>query len=292
MKSLFLMMLFCAGAVCAAPAQEVDRIEYASSLNSMVSVIMNWYGSLIQSNELISLSTEESKWHNYRSQYPKAITNIEIESTDLVKLNENNDYQFEIQTIIFNTNSNGVQQGQKFSERFVFNVPFLDTPTIKTVNREQLEIIISESNKNSNSTYFKARQFSYAWLAYLDGVTTIVDFINDNNWLEKAPYSLKIGSLEVTDSIASALLKRNQYLAKGGHLLRSIDVQKNTGLEDNLTLNLIIEWQGENASGKAVIAKIHQEIDIKILKNNSWEVISIKEEHLLPDLKPWQGLLC
>ena len=94
------------------------------------------------------------------------------------------------------------------------------------------------------------------------------------------------------NSIASALLKRNQSLAKGGHLLRSIDVQKNTGLEDNLTLNLIIEWQGENASGKAVIAKIHQEIDIKILKNNSWEVISIKEEHLLPDLKPWQGLLC
>lgn len=295
MKSLFLIILLCAGAVSAAPAQEVDRTEYTSSLNSMVSLIMNWYGSLIQSNDLISLATEDTEitaWNNYRSQYNKSITNIEIASTDLVKLNENNDYQFKIQTIIFNTGREGVQQRQELIERFMFNVPLLGRPSIKKINREQLKLTVSKGKNNSNSSYFKARQFSYAWLAYLDGVTTMTGFMDDNNWLEKASYSLKIGSLEITDSIAATLLNRHQYLAKGGHLLRSIDVQKNAILGDKLTLNLIIEWKGENASGKAVIAKIHQEIDIKILENNSWEVISIKEEHLLPDLKPWQGFLC
>lgn len=288
-------MLLCAGAVCSAPAQEVNRFKHASSLNSMVSVVMNWYGSLIQSNELMYLQTEDSNlinWNRYRSKYPNSITDIEIDSTDLTKLNENNDYQFKVQTIVFNTNEGGDQQHQTLTERFVFNVPFLGRPIIKTVNKKQGELTVSEQKNNVDDTYFRARQFSYAWLAYLDGVRTMTDFMDENDWLEKATYSLKIGSLDITDSISSTLLKRQEYLAEGGHLLRSIDIQKTKVMENSLTLNLIIEWQGENANGKAAIAKIHQEIDIKILKNNSWEVLSIKERHLLPDLKPWQGFLC
>lgn len=294
MKSniLLSLILLVVGAVNAASTQVEDRIAHATSLNVMVSMVMNWYGSLINTNELIVFDTTETTWNDYRSLYPRAISHIEIMSTDLIQLNDDHEYQFTSQILIFYHDNEGLQQHQKLSERFVFNVPLLAKPTIKAISREVLDAPVSTPEPKFDSNYFKARQFSYAWLAYLDGVSSMANVINGDSWLEKARYSLKIGSLDTTDTITSILQKRHQYLAKGGHLLRSIDVQQHADDTDHIMLNLIIEWQGENASGQPVIAKIHQEIEIKITENNYWQVLSIKEQHLLPDLKPWQGFLC
>ncbi len=106
------------------------------------------------------------------------------------------------------------------------------------------------------------------------------------------PTPLKIGSEDVQGSVSSTLTKRKQYLAKGGHLLRSLDVKKLENKANTFILDLVVEWKGVNQAGKPVLAKIHQEIEYKIQKNNSWTVISIKEQHLLPDIAPWIGLLC
>ncbi|MDF1589328.1 MAG: hypothetical protein P1P93_09290 [Gammaproteobacteria bacterium] len=294
MKSniLLSLMLLVAGVVNAASTQVEDRIAHATSLNAMVAMVMNWYGSLINTNQLIVFDRSQSTWNDYRALYPHAISHIEVMSTDLIKLNDDHEYQFTSQILIFYHDNEGVQQRQKLSERFIFYVPLLAKPTIKAISRDVLDDPVSTPEPRFDSAYFKARQFSYAWLAYLDGVSSMTQMINGDNWLNTARYSLKIGSLETTDKIASTLLKRNHYLATGGHLLRSIDVQQHADDTDRIMLTLIIEWQGENAGGQPVIAKIHQEIDIKISENNDWEVLAINEHHLLPDLKPWQGFLC
>ena len=116
--------------------------------------------------------------------------------------------------------------------------------------------------------------------------------LDAENWLESVPFSLKIGGVEKQGSLASIMVERQQILAKGGHLLRQLDVNRIAGKEDIFRLDIIVEWKGQNSAGKAVLAKIHQEITIKILNDNSWQVESIKERHLLPDIAPWVGLLC
>lgn len=293
MKSnvLAVMILLFVGAVNAAPTEVEERVAYTSSLNAMVSVVMNWYDSLVDSNQAILFDKSGSNWDDYRSIYPNNISHIELTGTDLIKIGDNTQYQFTTQVAIFYNDNDGKNQHQQLTEHFVFDVPFLQIPIIKTITRQQLEQNTAVVKQELNSSYFKVRQFSYSWLAYLDGISTMTDFMNGSDWLQDAPYSLKIGGLELTDSISSVLLQRKKYLAKGGHKLRSIDVQQHDE-DKNITLNLIIEWRGENAQGKPVIAKIHQEIALKIMENSSWKVVSIKEEHLLPDLKPWQGYLC
>jgi len=291
MKSnvLVILILLFVGAANAASTEVEERVAYTSSLNAMVSVVMNWYDSLVDSNQVILFDKSQSKWADYRSFYPNNISHIDVTSTDLIKLGDNKQYQFTARVSIFYNDSDGQLHQQQLNERFVFDVPLLAKPSIKTINREMSEDKRAEAQQ-FDRLYFKVRQFSYAWLAYLDGVTTMTEFMNGSNWLNEAQYSLKLGQLELTDSIASILLQRKEYLAKGGHKLRSIDVKQ--GDDKQITLDLIIEWQGENADGKLVIAKIHQEIVLKNRDGFSWEVRSIKEQHLLPDLKPWQGYLC
>ena len=116
--------------------------------------------------------------------------------------------------------------------------------------------------------------------------------MNADAWLKKSSYLLEIGGDKTEDSIDKVLSKRKQTLTKGGHLLRSLEVLKTDNNSNSLKLDLIIEWKGVNNSGKPVSAKIHQELKIQIKKDKTWEVIHIKEKHLLPIISPWMGMLC
>lgn len=293
MKSniLLTLVLLWVGAANAAPTEVEQRLAYTSSLNAMVSVAMNWYDSLVDSDTPALFDTSVAKWADYRSHYPHTISHIEISDTDLIKLADDHSYQLTIKTVISYHDDNG-DHGQKLTEQFVFDVPFLAKPTLKTISREQIESTKIQTQAELNSNYFKVRQFSYAWLAYLDGVTNMTAFMNADQWLDKASYSLKTGNVDVTDSVSSLLQQRKQFLTKGGHKLRSVEVQQDAEMENQFILQLMIEWKGENASGKPAIAKVQQDIVIQVSDSGTWEVLSIKEQHLIPDLKPWQGYLC
>ncbi len=292
MKSILAIILFFVGAVTAAPTEIDDQIEYATSLNSMASNLMNWYGSLISTKEQISFTEIKRVWDDYRSRYPENITQIRLTGTDLTKLDESNKYRFEVKSLItYNHHTNG-EHSQLINETFIFQVTPFAKPVIKDISRDKTEQAKIAQTSEFNRSHYKAREFAYAWLAYLDGVESMKSTIYANQWLDKASYSMKIGSEDVQGSVSSTLTKRKQYLAKGGHLLRSLDVKKLENKANTFILDLVVEWKGVNQAGKPVLAKIHQEIEYKIQKNNSWTVISIKEQHLLPDIAPWIGLLC
>jgi len=290
-RSILILILFFVGSASAGSTEVEQRISYTTSLNSMVSIVMNWYGSLITSHEPVVFITTEYSRAEYRSHYPNDIRQIHIKSTDLIKLEGKDQYQFNVKSIIsYHKNDGG--HSQLVSETFVFHVPLLAMPIIENITREDKTEIQAVQTSEFNRPYYKVREFAYSWLAYLDGVTSMKPILNGKKWLDKAHYTLKIGGQNIQGSVASVLAQRKHYLAKGGHLLRSLDVERVVNKQDTFKLALIIEWKGKNKEGKPMLAKIHQEIEYKILADNSWDVISIKEEHLLPDLAPWQELLC
>ncbi len=310
MRSILIMILLSVGVAMAASTEVEKRIKYTTSLNAMAAIVMNWYGSLITSNEQVTFVVTEKRWDDYRSQYPEHITQIQITSTDLIRLDTPNQYQFMVESLMRYHKAGG-EHSQQRSDTFIFQVDALTKPIIKTISRKSLEKTTSEKATREkeilekemleqtaafNRSHYKVREFAYSWLAYLDGVEVGVEVlppeINVEEWIKQANYTIKIGGKKIEGSVDSVLNQRKQYLAKGGHLLRSLDVQIVEHKPDTKVVDLILEWKGVNQAGKPVLAKIHQKIEYQIEDSQSWRIISIKEEHLLPNTAPWVGLLC
>lgn len=289
-KSILISILFFTGVAIAAPVnvETEERVRYTSSLNAMAMVIMNWYGNLILSPEQIVFKPTSAEWDDYRKHYPQQITQLQIMSTDVRKLDNGNLYRFVVNTQIAYENAEGAHS-QTMRDIFTFKVPLLAQPTIELIVEEEVEQVENIPEPAFNRSHYKAREFAYAWLAHLDGVagdSTVTQLFSD------AHYAFKIGSDTEQGTVESVMNKRKQYLAHGGHRLHSLDVVFNDSNPEQVTLELIIEWKGVNQAGKPVLAKIHQEIKAEIQKNGIWRMDTIKEKHVLPDIAPWSGLLC
>lgn len=304
--SLFVMPSFAEGVVVT-PTKILDRSEYTTALNSIALVIMNWYGSLIsidKNKPKYSNFDAESVdslnvivWRKYRSQYPKNISQIIITSTELLKFKESGDYQFKVNSKITYKKNNKTLT-QLLHETFLFKSSLLrhekfshkNDTVIKNITQDKKEAVNNIKITGFDRSHYKVREFTYSWLTYIDGVNTLKSTMNAKAWLDKASYSLKMGGEELTGSIKSVIEKKKQLLAKGGHLLHSLEIKHADA--NTFIIDLILEWKGVNKTGKPVIARIHQEIKVKISKDNTWEVLSVKEEHLLPIIAPWMGLVC
>jgi len=283
-----------------------ERIEYAVSLNSIASTLMNWYGSLITTNntqtveqqaniENIRFSLTSQLWNESRTVYPESITSIQIMSADMNKHDSPGQYQFEVEVLITYMQS-GTPQNKLIHEIFLFQTSDSSKPEIIQITRLTSHIEKSTSDSSQIATfkrhYYKSREFAYTWLAYMDGVKTMGSRINIDHWIDKANYSVKIGSFELDEKVGSALSKRNHYLGIGGHLLRSVTAKEVDGKPHYFELDIIIDWEGTDPSGISSIAKINQVIQYKLEEDGTLIVLSVKEKHLLPDLHTWQKLLC
>ncbi|PCJ30752.1 MAG: hypothetical protein COA90_08270 [Gammaproteobacteria bacterium] len=237
---------------------------------------MNWYGNVLDSNL-------------NRSGYPEKVTGLKISKTDLVKL-ELNEYSFNVQSKLTYLQDDSMQ-AKALDETFIFHIGPLGQANItsKVINKDTSVEMMSLATFNHD--HYQRREFAYTWLAYLDGVV-MDNNIKDKQWFENAMYTVKMGPKEIKGPILFTLAARKAYLFKGGHLLRSLEVEALEGRDNTFILELIIDWQGVNAAGKSVLAKIHQTITYQLEENNQWDVMSIEEEHLLPDIAPWQKLLC
>ena len=272
---------------------EVEQhVIYTQSLNSMASKLMSWYGSLIMPTRDIRFQPIDKSWQIYRNKYPKNISEIEIIKTDLQRSSSvEGNYTFKVSTAV--SHSNGEQVVQKYlDEQFEFNILMNNVAVIMSVNSNSSETI-ELGNKNISSQtfdglHFKSREFAYAWLAYLDGAETASTIVRP----EKANYEIQVGSININKPLLMALQERKQFLAKGGHTLRALELIEVADRPHSYQLDLTMTWKGVNSKNKAVIAKINQKIELKTMADGRWGIISIKEKHLLPDLTPWQDLLC
>ncbi|PCJ33213.1 MAG: hypothetical protein COA90_00845 [Gammaproteobacteria bacterium] len=277
-KSIFITSLLLVGVVSATSTEVEHRVEYTRTLNSMAAVLMNRYGNVLNSDAIDSV-------------YPEKVTGLKITKTDLIKL-DLNEYSFNVQSKLTYIQDDSMQ-AKALDETFIFHIGPLGQATITSKVRNKETSIEVMSLAKFNHDHYQTREFAYTWLAYLDGVV-LDNSIKDKPWFDNAEYTVKIGSKEIQGSILSTLAARKAYLFKGGHLLRELEVKVKAleGSDDVFILDLIIDWQGVNAAGKSVLAKIHQTITYQLEEHNQWNVISIEEEHLLPDIAPWQNLLC
>ena len=290
-KKLLIALLI--NLVCLVPvyadSTEHDHDVDSRSLNVMVSKLMSWYGSLISNSETLGFQEITSDWNIYRTQYPTDINQIQILQTDLTLIADKNHYQFKVSSLIHHEGGR-----KKIDDNFVFNVDSDGLPKITEISFNNNETASSSKNVSDeifDAMYYKIREFSYAWLAYMDGVEAIQTVINVADWSD-APYEINVGSTNINQPVKETLVTRKQFLYKGEHNLRLIDLVSLDTKTNTYLLDLTMNWQGVNEKKQTVIAKINQKIELKIMPGGRWHVISIKEKHLLPDLTPWQDLLC
>jgi len=278
--------------VANATSEDIEQHAiYTRSLNTMVSTLMAWYGSLIEPTQNISFQPIDKAWQLYRKQYPKDISQIKILNTDLQKSKDNDaSYTFEVETAISHKRGEQVALkylNEQFNFQFTAEKPVITKISVKEQDNSQIDKTAQSSN-SFDDLYFKSREFAYAWLAYLDGVQKDQTQIQT----EGAKYSINIGSLKINKPLFEALQERKQFLTKGGHTLRALEITKMTDKPDHFQLDITMNWKGVNVKDKSVIAKVVQKIELQIQDDNAWKIISIDEQHLLPDLTPWQDLLC
>ena len=248
--------------------------DYAQTLNQVASIVMGHYANLV---------SHQSK---QAGNYPKNIQNIQIVDAKLDGLlNQQPQTSFTLTTNIGYLEDQ-VVQAQQMQESFIFD--FKRKPSLVQVNRlKQKELNPENIDAESNANYYLNRQFSYAWLLLLDGHDAPYPYLFDTG---SANYQLVIGANKYSGNTQEALKKRTTWMGKGGHLLRNIRVAKTT--ENSTKLILTIDWKGVTPSNKWSIAKIEQTIDLEKSDQGIYTIINIREQHLLPDIAPWEKILC
>lgn len=266
--------------------------EHPSSLNSMAAQLVRWYGRLLPPQNNISFSPIDKRLKDSQKQYPHDIEHLKIISSKLANSPKEGLLQFNVTTNIKSKSPTG-SDWMTIKEQFLFNEK-------QDGSMELVQVILKDKTateekkviKNTDRMYFKSREFAYSWLAYMDGIDAVKNTINLENWIENAVYDVQIGSKKITGSVVSSLKQRSVYLSTGKHTLRSIDITQDGQSQNTYILDLTMNWNGFNAKSIPVIAKINQKIKIKLNKDGTWDVLSIKEKHLIPDLTPWQEFLC
>jgi hypothetical protein len=144
---------------------------------------------------------------------------------------------------------------------------------------------INMTKQNVTSNIKELDIFISNWVLLLNRKSTSILF---KKTITNSKYKLEIGNHYYAGLLSIAMKKRLLWMGKGQHLLRSLTykIQNN-----NLQIKLIIDWQGLNNKGKPSIAKIEQIIDLKN-NNKNYQMLEVKEQHLMPNFGSWGKMLC
>jgi hypothetical protein len=283
-------MLFFSDAVFSVPENPHERKQYTASLNTMASIVMNWYRNILDAENFYSDVGKPDYWQDYITQYPNDITQIEIIGTDLVQLETTGQYQFIVDIKLQN------KQEHKYHTQFMRDTFLFEFDKSQQHILQKITNTKTSENKTAEVTskitftkeYFNNREIAYSWLSYLDGAVLPEDI---KKQFDQVQYSLTIGSQSWNNLAIAVLKKRQAYLAVGGHILRVVKELPDRATDIRI-VDLTIEWRGIDKENTPVLANIQQRIKYNLLNNGRWKIMSVKEKHLLPANKPWIGLLC
>lgn len=241
--------------------------EQNQDLNGAIYSIMRWYEDVL-------------KHRASKRYYPENIQNIQILEAKLLTTPRDNIAL----KVWMGYLKNGETKIQQVKENFVFD--FNRGHRFVGLNKLSSKAIYSDASLGEyDVNYYQQRRFVYAWLAFMD------DNANPKllkKAIEDAHYQWEIGTQKFSGLLLQALNRRNTLMGKGRHFLRSIDSEK---VDGKLQLTLLSSWRGVSPKNKPSIAKIEQIIELKETANG-YKILRIKEQHLLPDIAPWEKLLC
>ncbi|WXU00529.1 MAG: hypothetical protein Ctma_1254 [Catillopecten margaritatus gill symbiont] len=242
------------------------------SINSSVATVMDWYVQLLSKNPQGELL----------NQYPQNIQQIKVIKIKFIDTKQVNKHQFNVELLLTHKDLDK-PVSKIINETIVLHLSS-KIPKVEKIIKDKERVVATLNNQDRNQLYYQQRRFIYAWLAWMDGDQSRVPIAG-----KQSNYVVNIAGNQIQGNVFSALEKRSQYLHKGKHLLHSMEVK---ALGDNtFAFNIIVEYKGVNANNQKVIAKIRQNIRAK-LNHNTWQIITIKEKHLLPDIAPWIGFVC
>lgn len=244
--------------------------QYAQTLNQVAAQVMGHYAALFDPQS--------------SNDYPQNINAIKIIEAQLETDSEPPNQTTFTVTIQLGYLENQITKFEKIKESFVFNLA--KASHIININRlYQRPLKLANIAAEFNQQYYLNRQFSYAWLLLLDNAHPI-----NSSTHPSATYRLIIGDKNFSGDVQQALEKRKKWLGQGGHLLRSINVKKID--EHSFQVVLIVDWKGISSNQKWRIAKIKQIINVEPAEQGIYKIININEQHLLPDIAPWEKILC
>jgi hypothetical protein len=257
--------------------QKYQQVKnYAKTINQVATVVMGYYADLLKHQS------------SYAGNYPKNIKALQIIGAELSEVS--NDSEPQSQTTFTLTAQLSYLEQQKLKtqqiqEAFIFKLN--QNGALNQVERLQQAPNAKIVDFEFNANHYLNRQFAYSWLLLLDGHNAAhLNIFDDSN----ANYQIVIGANRFSGHAREALEKRKNWMGSGGHLLRSVNVIK--ALDNNLQLELIIDWKGIATNNKWRIAKIKQVIDIQKSDQAIYKITNINEQHLLPDIAPWEKILC
>lgn len=242
------------------------------SINSSVATVMDWYAQLLSKNPQGKLL----------DQYPQNIQQIKIIKINFIGTKQVNRHKFDVKLLLTYKGANK-PINKTINETLVLHLSS-KIPKIEKIIKGKERVVATPNSQNRNQLYYQQRRFVYAWLAWMDGEQSRLPVVG-----KQSSYVINIAGKQMHGDVFSALKKRSQYLYKGKHLLHSMDIKALGG--NTFVFNIIVEYEGVNADNQKVIAKIRQNIRAK-LNNDTWQIIAIKEKHLLPDIAPWIGFVC
>ncbi len=263
---------------------------YAKSLNTTAALVMNWYGTQIEDTRYPIKPLFGDK-HNIQKDgtYPENIKGISLNKADLVSTK--NGVQFSVEgQLQFNKNGGIYQQSLNDKFQFAGEIP---SEIAQLTSTSSTDVIgITDGSKLNDKSYYQSRGFTYAWLAYLNGVRQAGKWINLTNWKETINYQLSSADLNINGSVDTILSQQQKILGTGQYLLREIKVNPDDKNPLHQGVMIIsIDFNGEQ-DGIPTVANIQQTIEYKIDDKGNWTIIRITEKHLLPNPQPWQKILC
>lgn len=268
----------------------VTNKEYGKLLNSVATLVMGYYGFILDknTNNRQSYLLSDALTLSFNDEIRSELNGITIHHAELLNDSNRNELQFNVDaTIQYTRNQQRYQQ--QIKEQFRFS---RQTTTailaVKRLTSDEVVAVVSELEHGNDLTYYQQRQWIYAWAAYLNGINSTLFRLNQDN-LNTINYQLILGQPKFNGTLPIGLEAQKERLGEGQYLLREVSPQP-TNNESKIVV-LYFDYNGQK-DGIPVIANIEQTIDYQILANSQIKINNVIEKHLIPNPQPWQNILC
>ncbi len=281
-----------------------DNLEYAQLINAYGRSIMAWYDLVSQKQKRETLCSPQQSSHAIKllvslhknakwacdqlKNYPNTLSNIQITSAQLT-YTDKKQLQFSV-----HATAQANQYKSYFNDTFIFNpVDTMHTDVeIVKLHHTLKEKVVSDTPQNTapnNELAIKAQ--AYEWMAQLNGITLTPSLLSNKKAIQLT--TTIAGEKHTGDS--KTLLKKRTIMGPGYSLLRNITITPHKQDPNLFYATLIIDWKGTASDNTPALAKIKHLITFRHIKENtlhSIELLEVQESFLLPDIEPWNQLLC
>ncbi len=263
-----------------------NSLAYAQTLNTMAALAMRWYGTQINDKTHIIAPITNSKLVGQTLSKQPNVVAISLSSAQI--FNTSKGARFHLSGKLQYVKNQETYQQSFSNDLFFYNALPTQIEQIKTVLGTDVQGVTDGSTLASKE-YYQSRYFAYAWLAFINGVAIGKKWINLDAWQDTSEYRLTMGPFSKSGKVLAMLALQRKKMGTGYYLLRQLHLDSNQANQG--VIKLVFDFKGKR-DGIDAIASFEQEIKYQVKQDGSWHIKYIKTVQILPNLQPWQNILC